>query len=75
MMNSEAEGQYVALTGRVPCKVVGPVAKGDLLVSSSEPGHAEVKNDAKSGTILGKAIGQNPEGNGPAIIEVLVSLM
>ena len=75
MMNSEAEGQYVALTGRVPCKVVGPVAKGDLLVSSSEPGHAEAKNDAKSGTILGKAIGQNPEGNGPAIIEVLVSLM
>jgi hypothetical protein len=33
MMNSEAEGQYVALTGRVPCKVTGPVAKGDLLVS------------------------------------------
>ena len=75
MMNSEAEGQYVALTGRVPCKVVGPVAKGDLLVSSLEIGHAEVNNDAKAGTIIGKAIGENPEGNGPAIIEVLVSLM
>jgi len=75
MMNSEAEGQYVALTGRVPCKVVGPVAKGDLLVSSSELGHAEANNDAKAGTIIGKAIGENPEGNGPAIIEVLVSLM
>jgi hypothetical protein len=75
MMNSEAEGQYVALTGRVPCKVTGPVAKGDLLVTSSESGHAEVNNDAKPGTILGKAIGENPEGNGPAIIEVLVSLM
>ena len=75
MMNSEAEGQYVALTGRVPCKVVGPVAKGDLLVTSSELGHAEVNNDAASGSILGKAIGENPEGNGPAIIEVLVSLM
>ena len=75
MMNSEAEGQYVALTGRVPCKVTGPVAKGDLLVASSEEGHAEVNNDAKPGTIIGKAIGENPEGNGPAIIEVLVSLM
>ena len=75
MMNSEAEGQYVALTGRVPCKVVGPVAKGDLLVSSLEIGHAEVNNDAKAGTIIGKAIGENPEGNGPAIIEILVSLM
>jgi hypothetical protein len=40
MMNSEAEGHYVALTGRVPCKVTGPVAKGDLLVSSSIKGHA-----------------------------------
>jgi len=75
MMNSEAEGQYVALTGRVPCKVTGPVAKGDLLVASAEEGHAEVNNDAKPGTIIGKAIGENPEGNGPAIIEVLVSLM
>ena len=31
MMNSDAEGQYVALAGRVPCKVTGPVAKGDLM--------------------------------------------
>ena len=75
MMNSEAEGQYVALTGRVPCKVTGPVAKGDLLVTSGEEGHAEVQNEARPGTIIGKAIGTNPEGNGPAIIEVLVSLM
>ena len=75
MMNSEAEGQYVALTGRVPCKVTGPVAKGDLLVCSAESGHAEANNDAKAGSILGKAIGENPDGNGPAIIEVLVSLM
>ena len=75
MMNSEAEGQYVALTGRVPCKVTGPVAKGDLLVTSSLEGHAEVNNDAKAGTILGKAIGENADGNGPAVIEVLVTLM
>ena len=75
MMNSEAEGQYVALTGRVPCKVTGPVAKGDLLICSAVSGHAETNNDATAGSILGKAIGTNPEGNGPAIIEVLVSLM
>lgn len=31
---------YIALQGRVPCKVVGPVAKGDILVSSHIPGHA-----------------------------------
>ena len=75
MMNSEADGIYIALTGRVPCKVVGPVEKGDLMIASDEPGHAEAVKDASAGSIIGKAIGENPEGNGPAIIEVLVSLM
>ncbi len=28
MMNSEAEGQYIGLKGRVPVRVVGPVSKG-----------------------------------------------
>ena len=75
MMNSEAEGQYVALTGRVPCKVVGKVEKGDIMVASEESGCAGVNNSAKPGTILGKAIGEHPEGEGTGIIEVLVSLM
>ena len=75
MMNSEAEGQYVALTGRVPCKVVGKVEKGDIMVASEESGCAAVNNSAKPGTILGKALGEWPEGEGSGIIEVLVSLM
>ena len=33
MMNSEAEGQYVALKGRVPVKVGGPIKKGQKLVA------------------------------------------
>lgn len=32
---------YIALTGRVPCKVDGPVRKGDRLVSSKTPGVAK----------------------------------
>jgi len=32
---------YIAIAGRVPCKVVGPITKGDLLVTSSKPGYAE----------------------------------
>jgi len=28
MMNSDAEGQYIGLKGRVPVRVVGPVSKG-----------------------------------------------
>jgi len=73
MMNSDGEGQYVALTGRVPCKVTGPVEKGDLLVSSSVKGHAKADNNALPGRIIGKAVGSNVEGEG--VIEVLVNMM
>ena len=73
LMNSESEGQAVALTGRVPCKVSGPVARGDLLVASSLDGHAKSDNNARAGTIIGKAIGDNEAGEG--VIEVLVNMM
>ena len=73
MMNSEADGHYVALCGRVPCKVTGPVAKGDLMVASSVKGHAKADNNAGPGRIIGKAIGSS-EG-GEAVIEVLVNMM
>ena len=32
---------YIALAGRVPCNVVGPVRKGEMLVTSTKPGFAE----------------------------------
>ena len=73
MMNAEGEGQYVALTGRVPCKVIGPVHKGDLMVASGHKGHAMADNEAGPGRIIGKAIGSNEDGEG--VIEVLVNLM
>lgn len=34
LMNSEAEGQPVALKGRIPVKVTGPVKKGEELVAA-----------------------------------------
>lgn len=41
LMNSGAEGLPVALRGRVPVKVIGPVCKGDLLVTAgANPGYA-----------------------------------
>jgi hypothetical protein len=48
---------YIALKGRVPCKVKGPVKKGDLLVTSEFPGYAQSKNpgDPYMG-IIGKAL-------------------
>ena len=55
------EGEFVvelALIGRVPCKVIGPVHKGDLIVSSEMPGFgcAADPDTVKPGTIIGKAI-------------------
>ena len=58
MMNSDHEGQFIALLGRVPCKVVGKVGAGDLLVTSSTPGHACAcdPDDLKPGIVIGKAL-------------------
>ena len=48
---------YIALKGRVPCKVKGPVKKGDLLVTSEFPGHAESKKPGPTSVgIIGKAL-------------------
>ena len=46
----------VALVGRVPCKVVGKIKKGDILVTSGIHGVATASEDPKVGTIVGKAI-------------------
>lgn len=74
LMNSALEGDYVvalALQGRVPCKVLGKVQKGDLLVSSAISGYAIVDNNAGPGTIVGKAIGEKLDDS-KGWVEVLV---
>ena len=74
MMNSDAGNDethpYIALKGRVPCKVAGPIKKGDLLVTSSHSGYATASDNGPVGSIIGKALESNPEGFG--VIEVLV---
>lgn len=41
LMNAMEEGLPVALRGRIPVKVIGPVTKGDLLVTAGQnPGYA-----------------------------------
>jgi hypothetical protein len=75
LMNSElAGGTPVALCGRVPVKVSGPIGKGELLVTSSIPGRAKGADpeSVKSGTIIGKAISENEDGNG--VVEALINL-
>jgi hypothetical protein len=67
----------LAVVGIVPCKVTaenGPIARGDLLVTSSLPGYAMKGTDRRRlvGAVVGKALESLPAGKG--VIEVLVTL-
>jgi len=71
-MNDSLQGDNVvtlALLGRVPCKVRGPISKGDMLVSAGE-GYARAENIPQVGTVIGKAL---EDFNGDTgVIEVVV---
>jgi hypothetical protein len=60
LMNSTKQGDHVlaiALTGRVPCRVQGPVRKGDVLVASSTPGVAQrIGMNWQPGCVVGKSM-------------------
>ena len=76
LMNAFQLGEHivnVALTGRVPCKVVGKIEKGDRLVTSSIPGVATVLVDSqfKPGCIIGKAL-QTYDADQVGTIEIAV---
>lgn len=64
---------YVALAGRVPCKTVGTVHKGDRLVSSAIPGHAMAdKSEATDyKMVIGRAL-ENKETEEAGTIEIVV---
>lgn len=56
IMNSAADGIAIALTGRVPCWVQGPVEPGDLLTSSDVPGVAQRMTTWTPGCVIGKSL-------------------
>ena len=72
LMNEGLTGEHladVALLGRVPCKVKGPVLKGDLMVSAGE-GRARAENIPQMGSVIGKALEDFSGDYG--VIEVVV---
>ena len=74
LMNSDLkEGVSVALTGRVPCIVKGPVKKGTVLVTSDVPGAAQAIDPAKfaPGVVIGKAL-EDLETSETKLIEIAV---
>ena len=57
LMNTDQEGQIVALVGKVKCRVYGIVSKGDLLTTAGDkPGCAKKAMSPVLGSIVGKAI-------------------
>jgi hypothetical protein len=74
LMNSHLKGEHVvgvALQGRVPCKVLGKVRKGDMLVTSAKAGYAIVNNSPGVGQVIGKAVGDKTD-DGYGTVEVVV---
>lgn len=73
LMNASTLGLPIAFTGRVPCKVQGPVEKGTVLVTSNIPGVAEALNSSlfRPGCILGKSL-ESISDNSIKTIEVVV---
>lgn len=76
LMNATLSGEHaypVALTGRVPCTVIGLITKGDCLVSSDHPGAARRLDPEKfvPGCIIGKAL-QDHHSESIGTIEVAV---
>ena len=73
LMNAAAEGLPVALQGRVPCQVQGPIRKGELVVSSNVPGVAQrfIKEQFEHGCIIGKSL-ENINDDTIKTIEVVV---
>ena len=73
VMNKDQKGIAVclALAGRVPCRVVGRVKKGDLLTTSATPGCAVKATNPQIGSVIGKAI-EDKDYDSVGVIQVAV---
>jgi hypothetical protein len=72
LMNADCQGEFVvpvALQGRVPCKVLGVVVKGDMMISAGN-GFARAENTPKIGAVIGKSLEDFTGESG--VIEVVV---
>jgi hypothetical protein len=75
-MNSEAGNDkthpFIALKGRVPCKVAGRICKGDMLITSETPGHARayLEGADNPNAIFARALEDFPGGYGEIEVKV-----
>lgn len=70
LMNSEAEGQAVALKGRVPVRIIGSIKKGDRLIAADD-GCAIRATFHQFSDVFGIALESNDD-TGEKIIEAVI---
>jgi len=75
LMNKDAQGLPVAMTGRVPVKVIGKVKKGERLISSDVPGVAWGIADEvyDSRAVIGRSL-QDKEDGDQGIVEAVIGV-
>jgi hypothetical protein len=73
-MNSAVAGLPVALRGKVPVRVVGPVTKGDSLITSTTVGTAQSVGRSReyAQAVFAKALETNTDTNEKVILAVIL---
>jgi len=73
IMNGKSPGLLVALAGRVPTYVLGPVSKGDRLVNTASGVAGRIDPAlAQIGCVLGKSLEDHPAAGQVKLIEVAI---
>ena len=74
LMNAGSPGLPVALRGQVPVNVIGPVTKGDSLVTSSTPGFAQSvgRDRSYAQAVFAKSLETNLEDGKKIIVAVIL---
>ncbi len=70
LMNAEADGQAVALKGRVPVRVTGLIVKGEPIYTAMD---GMGNQDSRHGTMVGIALENNDE-DGEKLVEVFLKV-
>ena len=75
LMNRDADGLPVAMTGRVPVKVIGKVRKGERLISSDVPGVAWALADEAYDprAVIGRSL-ENKDDGEEGLVEAVIGV-
>ena len=71
LMNSKGEGEPVALTGRVPVRIIGPIRKGQVIVAAGKGCARAVENMNEKIDKIGVAMATNTDASEKLVVCVV----